>query len=225
MGRVVVTTTDCPDVPSTEKGGLWSWLLMISAVLVLVAHGFGLYAIAPAFGGPLWLTSWGPPVVTVALLGSVLAAWSWRRNDAKGPLVLLVLFVAFMVATYWVPLAWIGAVVVGGVLAWRARPRAGDEWQAWRGAGPGVLLGLSLIVVGDDGDRAGADVPGLGRHGSARRRRSTRGSARRSPSRLVPLVLLVIAQAVVLLPRLTRPAVLDERGRGAGRAGRGTWSR
>lgn len=208
MGRVVVTTTDCPDVPSTEKGGLWSWLLMISAVIVLVAHGFALYSIAPSFDGPLWLTSWGPPVVTVALLGSVLAAWSWRRNDAKGPLVLLVLFVAFMVATYWFSLAWIGAAVCGGVLAWRARPRAGDEWQAWRGAGPGVLLGLSLtssVML--------STVLVLTFRGWV-------GTGLRAPSfyswfsaafavALVPLVLLVIAQAFALLSRLLRPAVLD----------------
>ncbi|WP_439656297.1 hypothetical protein ACSHWB_28150 [Lentzea sp. HUAS TT2] len=208
MARVVVTATDCPDVPSTEKGGLWSWLLMISAVVVLVAHGFGLYAIAPVFDGPLWLTSWGPPVVAVALLGSVLAAWSWRRNDARGPLVLLVLFVAFMVATYWFPLAWIGAAVAGGVLAWRARPRAGDQWQAWRGAGPGVLLGLSLassVML--------STVLVLTFRGWV-------GTGLRAPSfyswfsaafavALVPLVLLVIAQAVVLLSRLTAPAVLD----------------
>ncbi|WP_330277544.1 hypothetical protein OG205_18900 [Lentzea sp. NBC_00516] len=209
MARVVVTATDCPDVPSTEKGGLWSWLLMISAVLVLVAHGFGLYAIEPAFSGPLWLTSWGPPVVTVALLGSVLAAWSWRRNDAKGPLVLLVLFVAFMVATYWVPLAWIGAVVAGGALAWRARPQDGDQWQAWRGAGPGVLLGLSLTS-----SVTMATVLVLTFRGWV-------GTGLQAPSfyswfsaafavALVPLVLLVIAQAVVLLPRLTKPAVLDD---------------
>ncbi|MDX8030734.1 hypothetical protein SK803_10960 [Lentzea sp. BCCO 10_0856] len=208
MGRVVVTATDCPDVPSTEKGGLWSWLLMISSVIVLVAHGFALYAIAPEFTGPLWLTSWGPPVVTVALLGSVLAAWSWRRNDAKGPLVLLVLFVVSMVATYWVSLAWVGAAVFGGVLAWRARPRHGDEWQAWRGAGPGVLLGLSLtssVML--------STVLVLTFRGWV-------GTGLRAPSfyswfsaafavALVPLVLLVIAQAVTLLSRLLAPAVLD----------------
>ncbi len=208
MGRVVVTATDCPDVPTTEQGGLWSWLLMISAVLVLVAHGFGLYAIAPEFTGPLWLTSWGPPVVTVALLGSVLAAWSWRRNDAKGPLVLLVVFVAFMVATYWVPLAWIGAAVFGGLLAWRARPRAGDEWQAWRGAGPGVLLGLSLtssvllavvlVLTFRGWVGTGLRVPVFYSWFSAA-----------FACALVPLVLLVVAQAVTLLSRLTKPALLD----------------
>jgi hypothetical protein len=208
-GRVVVTTTDCPDVPSNEKGGLWSWLLMISAMLVLVAHGFAIYAIEPSFDGPLWLTSWGPPVVTVALLGSVLAAWSWRRNDAKGPLVLLVLFVAFMVATYWFPLAWAGAAVFGGVLAWRARPRPGDEWQAWRGAAPGVLLGLSLTS-----SVTLSTVLVLTFRGWV-------GTGLRAPSfyqwfsaafatALVPLVLLVVAQAVVLLSRLARPAALDD---------------
>ncbi|MFS8103379.1 hypothetical protein LFM09_40260 [Lentzea alba] len=211
MARVVVTATDCPDVPLTEQGGLWSWLLMISAVIVLVAHGFGLYSIAPAFTGPLWLTSWGPPVVAVALLGSVLAAWSWRRNDAKGPLVLLVLFVAFMVATYWVSLAWIGAAVFGGVLAWRARPRAGDEWQAWRGAGPGVLLGLSLTT-----SVMLATVLVLTFRGWV-------GTGLRAPSfyswfsaafavALVPLVLLVIAQALMLLSRITKPAALGGEG-------------
>ncbi|WP_434446215.1 hypothetical protein [Lentzea sp. E54] len=208
-GRVVVTATDCPDVPSTEKGGLWSWLLMISAVLVLVAHGFGLYALEPDFTGPLALTTWGPPVVTVALLGSVLAAWSWRRNDAKGPLVLLVLFVAFMAATYWFSLAWIGAAVVGGVLAWRARPRAGDQWQAWRGAGPGVLLGLSLTT-----SVMLSSVLVLTFRGWV-------GTGLRAPSfyswfsaafavALAPLVLLLITQALVLLSRLARPAVLDD---------------
>ncbi|GHH53556.1 hypothetical protein [Lentzea cavernae] len=206
--RVVVTATDCPDVPSTEKGGLWSWLLMVSAVIVLVAHGFGLYAVAPSFDGPLWLTTWGPPTVVVALLGSVLAAWSWRRNDAKGPLVLLLLFVAFMVATHWFSLAWIGAAVFGGVLAWRARPRAGDEWQAWRGAGPGVLLGLSLVSsvmlstvlvltfrgwVG-----TGLEAPPFYSWFSAA-----------FACALVPLVLLVVVQAFVLLSRLIAPAVLD----------------
>ncbi|RAS66190.1 hypothetical protein C8D87_104741 [Lentzea atacamensis] len=209
VGRVVVTATDCPDVPSTEKGGLWSWLLVVAAVLVLVVHGFGLYGFAPVFEGPLWLASWGPPVVTVALLGSVLAAWSWRRNDAKGPLALLVLFVAFMVATYWFPLAWIGAVVAGGVLAWRARPRSGDEWQAWRGAGPGVLLGLSLTT-----SVMLAAVLVLTFRGWV-------GTGLRVPSfyswfsaafavALVPLVLLVIAQALALLSRLTKPALLDD---------------
>lgn len=209
MARVVVTATDCPDVPSTEKGGLWSWLLVVAAVLVLVVHGFGLYAIAPAFEGPLWLTSWGPPVVAVALLGSVLAAWSWRRNDAKGPLVLLVLFVAFMVATYWFPLAWIGAAVAGGVLGWRARPRAGDEWQAWRGAGPGVLLGLSLTT-----SVMLATVLVLTFRGWV-------GTGLRAPSfyswfsaafavALVPLVLLILAQALTLLSRLAKPALLDD---------------
>ncbi|MFC3896163.1 hypothetical protein ACFOWZ_32195 [Lentzea rhizosphaerae] len=207
--RVVVTATDCPDVPSTEKGGLWSWLLMISAVIVLVAHGFALYAIAPAFDGPLWLTSWGPPVVTVALVGSVLAAWSWRRNDAKGPLVLLVLFVAFMVATYWIPLTWVGALVFGGALAWRARPRAGDEWQAWRGAGPGVLLGLSLtssvmlsavlVLTFRGWVGTGLRVPSFYSWFSAA-----------FACALVPLVLLVIAQAFVLLSRVARPSVLDD---------------
>ncbi|SMD20673.1 hypothetical protein [Lentzea albidocapillata] len=211
MARVVVTATDCPDVPSTEQGGLWSWLLMISSVLVLVVHGFGLYAIAPVFDGPLWLTSWGPPVVTVALLGSVLAAWSWRRNDAKGPLVLLVLFMVCMVATYWVSLAWAGAVVFGGVLAWRARPRAGDEWQAWRGAGPGVLLGLSLVS-----SVMMATVLVLTFRGWV-------GTGLRAPLfyswfsaafavALVPLVLLVLLQAFVLLSRLVTPAVLDGEG-------------
>ncbi|GGN02489.1 hypothetical protein GCM10011609_46720 [Lentzea pudingi] len=211
MARVVVTATDCPDVPSTEQGGLWSWLLMVSAVVVLVTHGFGLYAIAPVFDGPLWLTSWGPPLVTVALLGSVMAAWSWRRNDAKGPLVLLVVFVAFMVATYWFPLAWIGAFAAGAVLAWRARPRSGDEWQAWSGAGPGVLLGLSLVSsvmlsavlvltfrgwVG-----TGLVVPSFYSWFSAA-----------FACALVPLVLLVLAQAFVLLSRLITPAVLDGEG-------------
>jgi hypothetical protein len=208
-GRVVVTATDCPDVPSTEKGGLWSWLLMISAVILLVAHGFALYAIAPAFDGPLWLTSWGPPVVTAVLLGSVLAAWSWRRNDAKGPLVLLVLFAAFTVATYWIPLAWVGAAVAGGALAWRARPRAGDEWQAWRGAGPGVLLGLSLtssvmlstvlVLTFRGWVGTGLSVPSFYSWFSAA-----------FACALVPLVLLVIAQAFVLLSRVARPSVLDD---------------
>ncbi|MCR3751237.1 hypothetical protein [Lentzea californiensis] len=211
MARVVVTATDCPDVPSTEQGGLWSWLLMISSVVVLVAHGFGLYAIAPVFDGPLWLTAWGPPVVTAALLGSVLAAWSWRRNDAKGPLVLLVLFVTCMVATYWVPLAWTGAVLFGGVLAWRARPRAGDEFQAWRGAGPGVLLGLSLVS-----SVMMATVLVLTFRGWV-------GTGLRAPVfyswfsaafavALVPLLLLVLSQAFVLLSRLITPAVLDDEG-------------
>ncbi|MDX3662047.1 hypothetical protein PV646_32500 [Streptomyces sp. ID05-26A] len=211
MARVVVTATDCPDVPSTEQGGLWSWLLMISAVVVLVTHGFGLYAIAPVFDGPLWLTSWGPPVVTVALLGSVMAAWSWRRNDAKGPLVLVVLFVAFMVATFWFPLAWAGALAAGAVLAWRARPRAGDEWQAWSGAGPGVLLGLSLVA-----SVMSSTVLVLTFRGWV-------GTGLVAPSfyswfsaafacALVPLVLLVLAQAFVLLSRLIAPAVLDGEG-------------
>ncbi|HEX8867106.1 MAG TPA: hypothetical protein VF821_15715 [Lentzea sp.] len=208
MGRVVVTTTDCPDVPSTEKGGLWSWLLMISAVIVLVVHGFALYAIEPVFDGPLWLTQWGPPGVTVALLGSVLAAWSWRRTDAKGPLLLIVLFVAFMVATYWFPRAWTGAVVIGAVFAWRARPRAGDEWQAWRGAGPGVLLGLSLTA-----SVMLSTVLVLTFRGWV-------GTGLRAPSfyswfsaafavALVPLVLLLLAEAVTLLSRLRKPTALD----------------
>ncbi|GGU30908.1 hypothetical protein [Lentzea flava] len=209
MARVVVTATDCPDVPSTEKGGLWSWLLVVSAVLVLVAHGFALYAIAPEFTGPLWLSSWGPPVVTVALLGSVLAAWSWRRNDAKGPLVFLVLFVAFMVATYWFSLAWIGAAVAGGALGWRARPRRGDEWQAWRGAGPGVLLGLSLttsvmlstvlVLTFRGWIGTGLRVPSFYPWFSAA-----------FAVALVPLVLLILAQALTLLKRLVKPAVLDD---------------
>jgi len=208
-GRVVVTTTDCPDVPSTEKGGLWSWLLMISSMLVLVAHGFALYGIEPSFDGPLWLTSWGPPMVTVTLLGSVLAAWSWRRNDAKGPLLLLVLFVAFMVATHWFPLTWIGAAVFGGLLGWRARPRPGDEWQAWRGAAPGVLLGLSLTS-----SVTLSTVLVLTFRGWI-------GTGLRAPScyswfsaafatALVPLALLVVAQAVMLLSRLAKPAALDD---------------
>ncbi|HUQ61791.1 hypothetical protein [Lentzea sp.] len=207
--RVVVTATDCPDVPLTEKGGLWSWLLMVSAVIVLVAHGFALYASSPVFDGPLWLTTWGPPVVTVALLGSVLAAWSWRRNDARGPLVLLVLFAAFMVATHRVPQAWVGAAVFGGVLAWRARPREGDEWQAWHGAGPGVLLGLSLVA-----SVMSSTVLVLTFRGWV-------GTGLVAPSfyswfsaafacALVPLVVLVLAQAVVLLARLAAPAVLDD---------------
>ena len=209
MGRVVVTTADCPDVPTIEKGGLWSWLLVVAAAIILVAHGFGLYAIAPAFGGPLWLTSWGPPVVATALLGSVLAAWSWRRTDAHGPLVLIVIFMAFMVGTYWFSWAWIGVAAVGVVFAWRARPRAGDEWQAWRGAGPGVLLGLSLIS-----SVTMAAVLVLTFRGWV-------GTGLRGPwfyswfsaafaSALVLLVLLVVAQAVVLLLRVRRPSPLDE---------------
>ncbi|SER87101.1 hypothetical protein SAMN05216188_116202 [Lentzea xinjiangensis] len=208
-GRVVVTAADCPDVPSTEQGGLWSWLLMLSAVLLLMAHGFALYAIAPVFDGPLWLTSWGPPVVAVALLGSVLAAWSWRRNDAKGPLVLLVLFVAFMVATYWVPLAWAGAAVSGGALAWRARPRAGDEWQAWRGAGPGVLLGLSLVASVMSSTVLVLTFRGWVGTGLVAPSFYSRFSAAFACA-LVPSVVLVLAQAVVLLSRLTAPAVLDD---------------
>ena len=209
VGRVVVTAADCPDVPSTEKGGLWSWLLMISAVVVLVAHGFALHAVEPVFDGPLWLTSWGPPVVAVALLGSVLAAWSWRRDDAKGPLVLLVLFVAFMVATYWFPLAWTGAAVAGGALAWRARPRRGDEWQAWHGAGPGVLLGLSLtasvmlstvlVLTFRGWAGTGLRVPSFYSWFSAA-----------FAAALVPLVVLLLVQALVLLSRLTKPSVLDD---------------
>ncbi len=144
----------------------------------------------------------------MALLGSVLAAWSWRRNDAKGPLVLLVLFVAFMVATYWFSLAWIGAAVVGAVLAWRARPRHDDEWQAWRGAGPGVLLGLSLTT-----SVMLSTVLVLTFRGWV-------GTGLRAPSfyswfsaafaaALVPLVLLVIAEAFTLLSRLLHPTALD----------------
>ncbi|MGI5501194.1 hypothetical protein [Lentzea sp. CA-135723] len=208
MARVVVTTADCPDVPTREKGGLWSWLLMVSAVVLLVVHGFGLYLVEPGFDGPLWLTSWGPPVVTVALLGSVMAAWSWRRNDAKGPLVLLVLFVAFMVATYWVPLAWAGAVVFGGALAWRARPRAGDEWQAWRGAGPGVLLGLSLLASVMLNSVLVLTFRGWVGTGLAAPSFYSWFSAAFACA-LVPLVLLVLAEAFVLLSRLITPAVLD----------------
>ncbi|MFD5825049.1 hypothetical protein [Lentzea sp. NPDC060358] len=208
-GRVVVTATDCPDVPSTEKGGLWSWLLMIAAAVVLVAHGFALYAVAPAFSGPLWLTAWGPPVVAVALLGSVLAAWSWRRNDAKGPLALLVVFVAFMVATHWFPLAWTGAAVAGGALAWRARPRIGDRWQAWHGAGPGVLLGLSLVTSVMSSAVLVLTFRGwVGTGLVAPPFYSWFGAA--FAVALVPLAVLVIAQAVVLLARLAAPAVLDD---------------
>lgn len=211
MARVVVTATDCPDVPSTEQGGLWSWLLMVSAVVVLVVHGFGLYAIEPVFDGPLWLTSWGPPVVAVALLGSVMAAWSWRRNDAKGPLVLLVLFVAFMVATYWFPLAWVGAFAAGAVLAWRARPRSGDEWQAWSGAGPGVLLGLSLVSSVMLSTVLVLTFRGWVGTGLVAPSFYSWFSAAFAVA-LVPLVLLVLAQAFVLLSRLISPAVLDGEG-------------
>ncbi|KOV84937.1 hypothetical protein [Nocardia sp. NRRL S-836] len=209
VGRTVVTAADCPDVPSTEKGGLWSWLLVVCAAVVLVAHGFGLYWIAPEFSGPMWLTTWGPPVVVVALLGSVLAAWSWRRNDAKGPLVLLVLFVAFMVATHWSSWAWTGAAVVGAAFAWRARPRAGDRWQAWRGAGPGVLLGLSLtasvllatvlVLTFRGWIGTGLRVPPFYPWFSAA-----------FAVALVPLVLLVLVQAVVLVLRLRTPLPLDD---------------
>jgi hypothetical protein len=208
-GRVVVTTADCPDVPSTEKGGLWSWLLMISSMLVLVAHGFALYAIEPSFDGPLRLTSWGPPVVTVTLLGSVLAAWSWRRNDARGPLVLLVLFAAFLVATHWFPLAWTGAAVFGGLLAWRARPRPGDEWQAWRGAAPGVLLGLSLtssVTLSTVLVLTFRGWVGTGLHAPSFYPWFSAAFA----TALVPVVLLVVVQAVMLLSRLAKPTALDD---------------
>ncbi|SDG09729.1 hypothetical protein SAMN05216553_105316 [Lentzea fradiae] len=209
VGRVVVTAADCPDVPSHEKGGLWSWLLMVSAVVVLVAHGFGLYGFAPVFTGPLWLASWGPAVVTTALLGSVLAAWSWRRNDAKGPLVLLLLFVAFMVATYWVPLAWAGAAASGGALAWRARPRIGDRWQAWHGAGPGVLLGLSLLTSVMSSTVLVLTFRGWAGTGLVAPAFYSWFSAAFACA-LVPLVLLVLAQAAVLLKRVVPPAVLDD---------------
>ncbi|USX55975.1 hypothetical protein [Lentzea sp. HUAS12] len=146
IARVVVTAADGPDVPQSVGNGPWSRWLVVVAALVLVAHLAGIYVLAPAFDGPLLLVQWGPPVVTAALLGSTLAAWSWRRNDKKGPLVFVVLFAAFMVAGHWSSWAWIGVVLVGAAFLWRAWPRKGDGWQAWHGAGPGVLLGLSLTA-------------------------------------------------------------------------------
>jgi hypothetical protein len=144
IARVVVTAADGPDVPQSVRNGPWSLRLVVSAAVVLAAHLAGLYVLAPSFDGPLVVVRWGPPVVTAALLGSTLAAWSWRRNDKKGPLVLVVLFAAFMGAGLWFWWAWIGVALVGGAFLWRAWPRKGDGWQGWHGAGPGVLLGLSL---------------------------------------------------------------------------------
>ncbi|MFD4638801.1 hypothetical protein ACFWN2_15915 [Lentzea sp. NPDC058436] len=144
VARVVVTAADGPDVPQSVRNGPWSLRLVAAAAVVLAAHLVGLYVLAPSFVGPLLVVQWGPPVVTTALLGSTLAAWSWRRNDTRGPLVFVVLFVAFMAAGLWFWWAWIGVLLVGAAFAWRARPRKGDGWQAWHGSGPGVLLGLSL---------------------------------------------------------------------------------
>lgn len=147
--RVVLTATDCPDAPKNEKGGVWSWGLVVTTGLLLAAHGFGLLGFAPTFSGPLRVTEWGPPAVTGALLAIALSAWSWRkprkREGVRFPFRLVVglAFVVCLALTRVAPVWWLGAVAAGVALivfAWGGN----HEWQAWRGTGPGVLLGLSL---------------------------------------------------------------------------------
>lgn len=149
--RVVLTATDCPDAPKNEKGGVWSWGLVITTGLLLAVHSFGLKGYEPTFSGPLRVTTWGPPAVTGLLLAIALSAWSWRkRPKSEGRqwpfrLVVGLAFVVFLALTRTAPSWWLGVVAAGVALlvfAWREN----HEWEAWRGTGPGVLLGLSLTA-------------------------------------------------------------------------------
>ncbi len=142
--RVMRTAADCPDAPKTEKGGVWSWALVVATGVVLAVHGLAIYYTEPVFGGSLWLTQWGPPFVTAVLLGIALSGWSWRKREKRVPWMAGSVFAAGLVLTaVWHPLGLLavasGVLLVGYAVRGRRR-----EWEAWGGTGPGVLLGLSL---------------------------------------------------------------------------------
>ncbi|MGZ3146986.1 hypothetical protein ACVDFE_34335 [Lentzea chajnantorensis] len=143
--RVVHTAADCPDAPRTEKGGLWSWALLVATGVVLAVHGFAILYAEPVFGRSLWLARWGPPAVTACLLGIALSGWSWRKREKRVPWLAGLAFAAGLVLTaVWQPLGLV-AVVAGALLVGYA-VRDNREWEAWGGTGPGVLLGLSLTT-------------------------------------------------------------------------------
>ncbi|MFI6093917.1 hypothetical protein ACIA8G_00070 [Lentzea sp. NPDC051213] len=148
--RVAMTATDCPDAPKKEKGGVYSWLLVVATGLLLAAHAIALNVAEPEFHAPLAVTTWGPPIVTGFLLAIALSAWSWRKRrntetTREWPVRLLVGLALVLALAFTGRQPWLwGVVVITGAALFAWAWNGNHKWQAWRGTGPGVLLGLSV---------------------------------------------------------------------------------
>ncbi|MCW2632546.1 MAG: hypothetical protein JWR88_1508, partial [Pseudonocardia sp.] len=158
---------EAPDVPDRRSPELSRSHSKRSLILLFGASATFLWQEgALAFGTsnvkidetrPLLGVTAGPTIIGALLLGLALSALAWRTQPARRrwPVVWGLLIAASILATSVDSAAIVaGAVLLvvttaGFVAIWRQVRAATDEriYSSWSGAGPGVLLGVSLVTA------------------------------------------------------------------------------